>query len=77
MPLQRLMNLHGKKIIKDLLFVIAIGIGAVYILKLHQDRKYLTKPMEIKQQPKAVKISYTYNRESIEEGDEFKVEFIE
>ncbi len=60
-----------KKIIKDLLFVIAIGIGAIFILKLHQDRKYLIKPIEIKQQPKAVKISYTYNRESIEEGDEF------
>jgi len=60
-----------KKIIKDLLFVIAIGIGAIFILKLHQDRKYLIKPIEIKQQPKAVKINYTYNREAIEEGDEY------
>jgi uncharacterized FlgJ-related protein len=59
-----------KKLIRDLIFVIAIGIGAIFILKLHQDRKYLIKPMEIKQ-PKAVQINYTYNRESIEEGDEY------
>ena len=38
-----------KKLIRDLIFVIAIGIGAIFILKLHQDRKYLIKPIEIKQ----------------------------
>ena len=59
------------KMRKDLIFVFALVLGAFLILKLKQERQQLLTPIEIKQQPKAVSINYTYNRESIEEGDEY------
>ncbi len=59
------------KMKKDLIFVFALVIGAFLILKLKQERQQVLTPIEIKQQPKAVSINYTYNRESIEEGDEY------
>ena len=59
------------KMRKDLIFVFALTLGAFLILKLKQERQQVLTPIEIKQQPKAVSINYTYNREAIEEGDEY------
>jgi len=59
------------KMRKDLIFVFALVIGAFLILKLKQDKEQVLTPIEIKEKPKAVSINYTYNRESIEEGDEY------
>jgi uncharacterized FlgJ-related protein len=59
------------KMRKDLIFVFALTLGAFLILKLKQERQQVLTPIEIKEEPKAVSINYTYNRESIEEGDEY------
>jgi len=59
------------KMRKDLIFVFALVLGAFLILKLKQDKEQVLTPIEIKEEPKAVSINYTYNRESIEEGDEY------
>jgi len=59
------------KMRKDLIFVFALVLGAFLILKLKQERQQVLTPIEIKEEPKAVSINYTYNRESIEEGDEY------
>lgn len=58
---------------KDLIFTIALCIGAFFILSLQQKSTDDFQPIKV-DTPKAVKavsINYTYNRESIEEGDEF------
>ena len=59
------------KMRKDLIFVFALVLGAFLILKLKQERQQVLTPIEIKEEPKAVSINYTYNREAIEEGDEY------
>jgi uncharacterized FlgJ-related protein len=56
---------------KDLLFIFALSLGAFLILRMKSVDKDDFKPLKMETSAKAVSVSYVYDREAIEEGDEY------
>tara|TARA_R110000765_G_scaffold5492_1_gene17205 strand:+ start:1897 stop:2754 length:858 start_codon:yes stop_codon:yes gene_type:complete len=56
---------------KDLTIVAVLIIAAFFIMKMHQEREVILEPIQLNEEIKAVHISYTYDTNAVEIGDEY------